>query len=143
MKYWEDFISKWGFSDGEAVPPDAEALRGVYIRKINAKAAELGSAVRLFAYDRPGMHNPYLILRVMASDVRDVEPARLCIGTNQRDRKAWTMPENWDEPSEDIEMEQAIDYYQDTEDEDIDELVESVVRVIDEDDPEQTELTEE
>jgi hypothetical protein len=26
MKYWEDFQTKWGFGDGDAVPPDAYPL---------------------------------------------------------------------------------------------------------------------
>ena len=32
MKYREDFQSKWGFGDGDAVPPDAYLLRKVYVR---------------------------------------------------------------------------------------------------------------
>lgn len=33
MKYWEEYQSKWGFGDGDAVPPDAWALRYVYVGK--------------------------------------------------------------------------------------------------------------
>ena len=38
MKYWEEFQTKWGFSDGEASPPDAQACRTVYVREINKLA---------------------------------------------------------------------------------------------------------
>ncbi len=32
MKYWDELNSKYGFSDGEAQPPDADAAREVYLR---------------------------------------------------------------------------------------------------------------
>jgi hypothetical protein len=80
MKYWDDFHDKRGFGGGEAVPPDAWALRFVYVREINLIAARLGSNVRLFAYDRPGLHNPYLISRVAADTVSGVSGNALCKG---------------------------------------------------------------
>lgn len=141
MKYWEDFRSKYGFEDGDAVPPDAEAVRSVYIRKINEKAVALGSKVRLFAYDRSGMHNCFLIMRVLASDVAGIDPRKLCLGTSQYDEASWTASRQWVEPEPDQAMADAIAYYQDTGDEDIDELVESVVTILDEEDPTQTKLT--
>jgi hypothetical protein len=29
MRYWEDFASKYGFNEGEAIPTDAELARRV------------------------------------------------------------------------------------------------------------------
>lgn len=62
MKYWEDMQSKYGFSDGEAVPEGAEVYREVYIAAVNAMAEKLGCAQRAVPYDRPGVHNWCLIL---------------------------------------------------------------------------------
>ena len=62
MKYFDEMRTKWGFGDGGTVPPDAEACRTVYIEALNQIAAKLGSELRAYAYDRPGVHNPYLIL---------------------------------------------------------------------------------
>ena len=42
MKYWDDFQTKWGFGDGDAMPPDAWACRAVYIRAINRLARKRG-----------------------------------------------------------------------------------------------------
>ena len=62
MKYFDELQTKWGFDDGELVPPDAEACRTVYVDALNQIAANLGSELRAYAYNRPGMHNPFLIL---------------------------------------------------------------------------------
>ena len=62
MKYFDEMQTKWGFGDGGLVPPDAEACRTVYVESLNQIAAKLGSELRAYAYDRPGMHNPFLIL---------------------------------------------------------------------------------
>jgi hypothetical protein len=62
MKYFDELRTKWGFGDGGLVPPDAEACRTVYVEALNQIAAKLGSEVRAYAYDRPGAHNPFLIL---------------------------------------------------------------------------------
>jgi len=61
MRYWDAMQSKWGFSDGEAVPDSIEAYRDVYLRVVNRLAEQLGSAARATAYDRAGFHNPVLI----------------------------------------------------------------------------------
>ncbi len=52
MKYWDEYQSKWGFGDGDAVPPDAYLLRYVYVRELNRELVKRDSAVRLLAYDR-------------------------------------------------------------------------------------------
>jgi hypothetical protein len=62
MRYWEDFTSKYGFSDGEATPPDAKVARSVYVRAINTKAEKLGSNCRVIPYNRPGTHNAWVIV---------------------------------------------------------------------------------
>lgn len=81
MKYWEEFNSKFGFGDGDAVPPDAWALRYVYVREINRLAKAKGSAVRAYAFDRGGMHNPYMILRADADKIDDKSEREVCGGS--------------------------------------------------------------
>lgn len=105
MKYWDDFHDKHGFGGGEDLPPDAWALRFVYVREINRIAARLGSAVRLFAYDRPGLHNPYLITRVAADTVSGVSRTALCKGLY---RGGWDPGLNCVEADTDDALEAAI-----------------------------------
>jgi len=62
MKYFDEMRTKWRFGDGGSIPPDAEACRTVYVEALNQIAAKLGSELRAYAYDRPGVHNPFLIL---------------------------------------------------------------------------------
>jgi hypothetical protein len=124
VKYWEEFQSKWGFGDGDAVPPDAQACRHVYVREINRLADQKGSAVRLLAYDRPGMHNCYLIVRVPAELVQDVPTEKLCVGQWEG---GWEPTDpNWKEPTADGAMESAIQAAFDL---DLDGYVETEVRV--------------
>lgn len=105
MKYWEEFQTKWGFGDGEAVPPDAWALRYVYVREINRLAAAKGSAVRLLAFDRGGMHNPYLICSVTAAAVAGVPEKDLCKGAWAG---GWSPEQDGEEPGEDDALLEAI-----------------------------------
>ena len=105
MKYWDDFHDKHGFGDGDAVPPDAWALRFVYVREINHIADRLGSAVRLFAYDRSGLHNPYLICRVASNTVSGVSAKALCKGLY---RGGWDPGQNWTDPEADSAMLAAV-----------------------------------
>jgi len=62
MKYLEEMVYKMGFGDGEQIPDGVEVYREVYIRAINQVAAAMGSESRAVAYNRPGVHNPFLIL---------------------------------------------------------------------------------
>lgn len=63
MLYFDDmFNNKYGFDDGNAIPPDARAFREIIIRAVNRLAEQLESSQRLVAYDRPGWHNSCLIL---------------------------------------------------------------------------------
>lgn len=61
MRYFEDMTDKYGFSDGAAVPDGAQLYRKAYIIIVNTMAQELGSGVRLVAYDRAGFHNWCLV----------------------------------------------------------------------------------
>lgn len=70
MRFWEDMQSKYGFSDGNAVPDGVEIYREVYIRAVNKLAEQLGSGVRAAAYDRFGVHNWCLILMHSLSDLQ-------------------------------------------------------------------------
>jgi hypothetical protein len=106
MKYWDEFQTKWGFSDGEAVPPDAKACREVYVREINTLAEQNRSAVRLLAWDRPGVHNCYLVVRVPAELVKTVPPGKLCVGQSDR---GWSPADlDWKEPADDEALAAAI-----------------------------------
>jgi len=105
MKYWEEFHDKFGFGDGDEVPPDAWAMRYVYIREINRIAKALGSVVRLFANDRSGLHNSYLIGRVAAKTVENVQELSLCKGLY---RGGWDPGQNSTEPDADAAMDAAI-----------------------------------
>lgn len=64
MMYFEDMSSKWGFNDGEAVPPGAAVYRKVYVLVMNTLLKKHNSLVRLVAYDRGGVHNWCLVLLV-------------------------------------------------------------------------------
>ena len=88
------------------MPPDAWALRYVYIREINRIAKGLGSAVRLLAFDRGGVHNPYLICSVTAAAVAGVPDKDLCKGAWAG---GWNLKQDWEEPVEDDAMLEAIE----------------------------------
>ena len=62
MKYFEDMTTKWGFSDGEAIPSEACVTRKVYVAAINTRAMCLGSEYRAVEWDRWGCHNYCLIM---------------------------------------------------------------------------------
>jgi hypothetical protein len=62
FQYWEDFNSKYGFGDGESVPPDARVWRELTLLYVNALAEAFSAGHRLCKFDRPGLHNPYLIM---------------------------------------------------------------------------------
>ena len=102
MKYWEEFQDKWGFSDGDATPPDACACRAVYVREINKLARKYKSKIRLLAWDRQGCHNGLLIMRIPLSLVKNVPVAKLYTG-------AWRPKDiSWKDPTDDKGMERAI-----------------------------------
>jgi hypothetical protein len=53
--------SKYGFADGEDIPPDALVARKLYCVFVNRLAELWGSRIRVIEYDRPGVHNPVLV----------------------------------------------------------------------------------
>ncbi|SMB96775.1 hypothetical protein SAMN00808754_1646 [Thermanaeromonas toyohensis ToBE] len=61
MSYYLEMRSKYGFSDGELVPAEAEVVRSILVEAINAYLGP-DSKVEAYEYDRPGMHNPCLIM---------------------------------------------------------------------------------
>jgi hypothetical protein len=129
MKYWEDFQTKWGFSEGAATPDDAWAHRFVYVREINRKAAELASKVRLVAYDRGGMHNGLLIVRVPMERPEGVYPeVEMCNGTAGN-----KIPSLYFDTKDDAQMDAAINYFTSGEEE-IDSYVQISVTILEEDD---------
>jgi len=75
MKYFDEMQTNWVFGDGGSVPPDAQACRTVYVEALNQVAAKLGSELRAYAYDRPGVHNPFLIL-LRGKDAKAVQEER-------------------------------------------------------------------
>jgi len=77
MKYFDEMRTKWGVGDGGTVPPDAKACRTVYVEALNQVAVKFGSELRAYAYDRPGMHNPFLIVfrsQDAQTDHEELEP---------------------------------------------------------------------
>jgi hypothetical protein len=134
MRYWTSFQTKWGFGEGESVPPDAWALRYVYVREINRLAAKLGSKVRLIAYDRGGFHNSLLIRRIDAKAVRNAQELDLCKGACNGGFEP--KGRDWEDPDADEAMENAIDHFLSGDNEDLDQLVEVDVSIKDEPDTE-------
>lgn len=53
MKYYDDFTSKFGFGDGDAIPRDALAVRTAYVYGFNYLAMALKTSYRMVPLDRP------------------------------------------------------------------------------------------
>ena len=103
MRYWEDFASKYGFCDGESIPPDAQEARRVYVQAINCKAAKLGSNCRLIPYNRAGMHNALIIVSATKEFHNGLADKERVFGTTR-------CPEGEEERGEDDELRNAIDW---------------------------------
>ena len=84
MTFWEDMQGKWGFSDGDAVPAEALIARQVYIQGVNVLAERFGSQCRCVAYNRQGMHNSILILKMKLENFKTLTPAQV-IGEEEWD----------------------------------------------------------
>jgi hypothetical protein len=97
MQYWDEFVSKTGFNDGDTVPPDAEERRSVYIQYLNALAKSLGSNVRVMAFDRGGCHNFHMVTLVWSGTTKDIDEVD----------EAW-------EKAFDLAMEAGLDEYVET-----------------------------
>ena len=85
MQYYDEMQTKYGFGDGGSVPPDAEACQTVYVEALNQVAARLGSEVRAYSYDRPGVHNPVLIMFRGKDEQPDKDPDEPMIDQNVAD----------------------------------------------------------
>jgi hypothetical protein len=123
MKYWEDFQTKWGFGDGDSVPPDALMLRQVYCRELNSLLRKRQSAVRLLAYDRPGMHNSLMIVRVSADMASGIPERQLYLGQLNG---GWEPRGDWQEPEPDAAYAHVLEEAEDME---LDSRVETTVRL--------------
>lgn len=64
MKYFEEMNSKYGFNDGYSVPPDAYKCREVYCITLNKLLEKNDSICRIIPFDRPGLHNGCMWMRV-------------------------------------------------------------------------------
>jgi len=64
VKYFDEMNTKYGFNDGSSVPPDAEMCREVYCKVLNILLEKNSSAFRIKPFDRPGVHNWCLWIRV-------------------------------------------------------------------------------
>ncbi len=60
--WYNDFTEKWGFNDGESIEQRDFDAREILISKLNGLPEFKASNVRAVAYDRPGVHNPCLII---------------------------------------------------------------------------------
>ena len=69
MNYFDEMLTKYGFSSGASVPREAEACRTIYVRTMNKLLEKFGSGVRLVAFD--GYKNPYLIVLVTKEQFKD------------------------------------------------------------------------
>ncbi len=74
---WEDFTSKYGFSDGAAVEPRDFEARARLVDALNDHPAMKTAGLRTLEYDRPGFHNSCLVVVVSAHDKADSELLRL------------------------------------------------------------------
>lgn len=59
---WDDFTEKYGFSDGASVEQRDFDARAIIISKLNNLPEFKANCVRAVVFDRPGVHNPCLII---------------------------------------------------------------------------------
>jgi hypothetical protein len=79
MKYWRDLTDKYGFNDGGSIPYGMDKYREIYIVAINTLAKKRDCNQRVYAYDRSGAHNYYLILICNVTDIPvELEEECLC-----------------------------------------------------------------
>jgi len=61
MQYFGAMKEKYGFDDGGSCPTGVEIYRDVYVKAINRLAELNGSDQRIVPYNRPGVHNVYMV----------------------------------------------------------------------------------
>jgi hypothetical protein len=59
---WDDFTDKFGFQDGAGVEDTDFRARAVLVKKLNDHPVMQKAKITAVEYDRPGMHNPCMIL---------------------------------------------------------------------------------
>jgi hypothetical protein len=74
---WEDFTSKYGFSDGAAVEPRDFEARSRLVHRLNDHPAMQSAGLRALEYDRAGFHNSCLVVVVSGQGEADSELLRL------------------------------------------------------------------
>ena len=61
---WDDFTDKYGFRDGASVEPRDFDARSTLVEVLNDHAAMKAAGLQALEYDRPGLHNPCLVVVV-------------------------------------------------------------------------------
>src|SRR4029077_12383919 len=61
---WDDFTDKYGFCDGASVEPRDFEARSTLVEVLNDHGAMKAAGLRALEYDRPGLHNPCLVVVV-------------------------------------------------------------------------------
>lgn len=61
---WNDFTDKYGFKDGASIEARDWRARDSLVERLNEQPEMAAEGVRAVPYDRPGVHNPCLIILV-------------------------------------------------------------------------------
>jgi hypothetical protein len=61
---WEDFTNKYGFRDGASAESRDFEARSTLVEVLNDHGAMKTAGLQALEYDRPGLHNPCLIVVV-------------------------------------------------------------------------------
>lgn len=106
---WEDFTSKWGFSDGNGVDNIDFEARKLLVKALNANPDMVKAKVRALEFDRPGWHNPCLVVHVEAKEGKSDE--QLLADWEADALPEAPLPEAVDEVVEDLICEAYEDVY--------------------------------
>ena len=61
---WEDFTHKYGFCDGASVESRDFEARSTLVESLNDHRTMKAAGLQALEYDRPGFHNPCLVVVV-------------------------------------------------------------------------------
>ncbi len=73
---WDDFTDKYGFCDGASVEPRDFEARSTLVEVLNDHGAMKVAGLRFLEYDRPGLHNPCLLVVVESRAKSNMELLR-------------------------------------------------------------------